>query len=86
MERKAQQTGLPIHYVDLVRMELCLGKPGAQWKRWSGQQRACYLSHRSIYRRIVAEVQAGRAVIVPRASYPSVSPAARLLDQSDDIS
>jgi DNA-binding XRE family transcriptional regulator len=61
--RPAEQ--VPIHRVNLRRMELCLGKPGPQWMRWNGQQRACYLSHRVRYRKMLAGVQAGRANIFP---------------------
>jgi hypothetical protein len=85
IERTAQDKGIPIHYVDLARMELCLSNPGAQWRKWTGQQRACYLSHRVIYKRIVADVEAGRAVIVPRATYPAATPVAELLDLAPDL-
>jgi DNA-binding XRE family transcriptional regulator len=57
---------VPIHRVNLRRMYLCLGKPGAQWKRWNGQQRACYFSHRARYRKILSDVQLGRAMMLPR--------------------
>ena len=62
---KLTQQSLPIHRVNLVRMQLCLTRPGAQWKQWNGQQRACYLAHRTMYRRIVADVEAGRAILMP---------------------
>lgn len=66
MKRIRAELEMPIHRVNMRRMELCLGKPGAQWRRWNGQQRACHFSHRSRYRKILADVEAGRAMILPR--------------------
>jgi DNA-binding XRE family transcriptional regulator len=66
LKRIYAEVKVPIHRVNLRRMELCLGKPGSQWKIWNGQQRACYFSHRARYRKIIADAQAGRAMILPR--------------------
>jgi DNA-binding XRE family transcriptional regulator len=66
LKRIRREVKVPIHRVNLRRMQLCLGKPGPQWKRWNGQQRACYLSHRARYRKIRADAEAGRAMILPR--------------------
>jgi transcriptional regulator with XRE-family HTH domain len=66
LKRTHENAKVPIHQVNVRRMELCLGKPGPQWNRWNGQQRACYLSHRARYRKMLAEVQAGRADLLPR--------------------
>ena len=71
LKRIRPQVNMPIHRVNMQRMQLCLGKPGPQWKRWNGQQRACYLSHRARYRKILADVEAGRAMIVPGALWNS---------------
>src|SRR5690349_4287308 len=65
LKRIRERTDVPIHRVNMRRMELCLGKPGPRWKRWNGQQKAAYFSHRARYKRMLAEVEAGRAVIVP---------------------
>ena len=65
LKRTQPATTVPIHRVDMRRMELCLGKPGPQWNSWNGQQRACYLSHRVRYRKFLAEYEAGRAIILP---------------------
>jgi DNA-binding XRE family transcriptional regulator len=66
LPRIQEGVNVPIHRVNMRRMHLCLGKPGAQWRRWNGQQRACYLSHRARYRKIIADAEAGRAMILPR--------------------
>lgn len=68
LKRIRADVQVPIHRVNLRRMDLCLGKPGAQWKHWNGQQRACYFSHRARYRKILAECQAGRYMILPRST------------------
>ena len=65
LKRIRAEVQVPIHRVNLRRMDLCLGKPGPQWKHWSGQQRACYLSHRARYKKIRADAEAGRAMILP---------------------
>lgn len=66
LKRIRERSDVPIHRVNLRRMELCLGKPGPQWCRWSGQQKAAYLSHRARYKKMLAEVQRGSAIILPR--------------------
>ncbi|HXY04585.1 MAG TPA: helix-turn-helix domain-containing protein [Terriglobales bacterium] len=66
LPRTEEMVNVPIHRLNMRRMDECLGKPGPEWKYMNGQQRACYYSHRARYQKILAEFQAGRALMLPR--------------------
>lgn len=90
VERRSYKDKRPIHYVDMERMEYYLGKEPRKHLLGHGQERASWRAHRAIYRRILADVQAGRAVLVPFVRYqnapaPKPQPVAVLLDQSLDL-
>lgn len=91
IERRAYQEKLPIHYVDIERMEYYLGKEPRKRLLGHGQERASWRAHRNQYRRILADVQAGRASLVPRVAYPTALTKDRpqsvsvLLDESLDL-
>ena len=56
---------LPIRRYDPHKREYYEGKPGPPWRAWSGQKRGAFLATRAKYRKLDADIAAGRVHAQP---------------------
>lgn len=61
---------LPKSYVQPDKLAYYLGKPGSDYRHWTWKKRLSFMYQRSRYRKILAEVQAGRRILEYRTPKP----------------
>jgi len=71
---KTDKGPYPIRRYDPAKKEYYEGKPGSPWLDWSGQKRGSFLAARARYRKLQADIDAGRVHAQPVVALLELAP------------